>query len=176
MHFLMVLVSIKEDLIPALVGRTISDLDRKIFALPVKLGGMGIYNPVMNADAAFEASSLITRNLTNIICSQEKDLENYDLEGVKRAVEEVKMMKNESQQDDLREVMDNVNDKMKRILQLAQEKGVGSWLTARPTKSLGFALSKQEFRDSICLRYGWRVPNTSSHCQCGKKNDLDHTL
>ena len=91
-------------------------------------------------------------------------------------MEEVKMMKNESQQDDLREVMDNVNDKMKRILQLAQEKGDGSWLTARPTKSLGFALSKQEFRDSICLRYGWRVPNTPSHCQCGKKNDLDHTL
>ena len=90
-------VAIKYVLIPALVGRTISDLDRKIFALPVKLGGMGIYNPVMNADAAFEASSLITRNLTNIICSQEKDLENYDLEGVKRAVEEVKMMKNESQ-------------------------------------------------------------------------------
>ena len=86
------------------------------------------------------------------------------------------MLKSESQQNELTEVMENVCDKMKRIIQLAQEKGVGSWLTARPTKSLGFALSKQEFRDSICLRYGWRVPNTPSHCQCGKKNDLDHTL
>ena len=137
---------------------------------------MGIYNPVRNADAAFQASALITSNLTNIICRQEKDLLNYDMELVKRSIDTVKNMKTESQQDDLKEVIDNVSDKMKRIIQLAQEKGVGSWLTARPTKSLGFVLSKQEFRDSICLRYGWRVPNTPSHCQCGKKNDLDHTL
>ena len=57
-----------------------------------------------------------------------------------------------------------------------QEKGAGSWLTTRPIKSLGFCLNKQEFRDSICLRYGLRVPNTSSPCLCGKKNDIDHAL
>ena len=72
--------------------------------------------------------------------------------------------------------MDLVGNKMKRILELSQEKGAGSWLTTVPTKSLGFSLNKQEFRDSICLRYGWRVPNTPSHCQCGKKNDGDHAL
>ena len=65
---------------------------------------------------------------------------------------------------------------MKRILQLSQEKGAGSWLTVIPTKSHGFTLNKREFRDSICLRYGWRVPNTPSYCQCGEKNDVDHTL
>ena len=59
---------------------------------------------------------------------------------------------------------------------MAQEKGSGSWLAAIPIKSMGFTLNKQEFRDSVCLRYGWRVPNTPSHCQCGKKNDIDHTL
>ena len=39
-----------------------------------------------------------------------------------------------------------------------------------------YVLNKQEFRDSICLRYGWRIPNTPAYCQCGKKNDIDHTL
>ena len=65
---------------------------------------------------------------------------------------------------------------MQRTLTLSQEKGAGSWLTTNPTKSLGFALNKQQFRDSVCLRYGWRVPNTPSHCQCGKKYDIDHAM
>ena len=49
-------------------------------------------------------------------------------------------------------------------------------MSASPIKSLGFVLNKQEFRDSICMRYGWNIPDTPAYCQCGKKNDLDHTL
>ena len=49
-------------------------------------------------------------------------------------------------------------------------------MSAMPINSLGFTLNKQEFRDSICLRYGWSIPDTPSYCQCGKKNDIDHTL
>ena len=45
-----------------------------------------------------------------------------------------------------------------------------------PIKSLGFVLNKQEFRDSICLRYGWNIPDTPAYCQCGSKNSIDHTL
>ena len=37
-------------------------------------------------------------------------------------------------------------------------------------------LNKQEFRDSVCLRYGWKIANTPSHCSCGEKNDIDHIL
>ena len=36
--------------------------------------------------------------------------------------------------------------------------------------------NKQEFRDSVSLRYGWNIPDTPSFCQCGKENDLDHPL
>ena len=167
--------AIREDLIPALIGRTVTDNERRILALTVKLGGMGIFNPVTTADAEFEASALITRNLTEIICRQERDLRNYDKERVSDTIKEIKILKNERQLNCLQEVNDLIDDKMKRILQLSQEKGAGSWLTVIPTKSHGFTLNKREFRDSICLRYGWRVPNTPSYCQCGKKNDVDHT-
>ena len=70
--------AIRNTLIPALVGRQISDLERKIFALPVKLGGMGLYDPTSTAESEFKASTEITANLTNIIRRQEKDLRNYD--------------------------------------------------------------------------------------------------
>ena len=73
-------------------------------------------------------------------------------------------------------VKSQVNDDLKRCLELAREKGTGSWLTALPITSLGYVLNKQDFRDSLCLRYGWKIPNTPSICGCSKKNDVDHTL
>ena len=168
--------SIREKLLPALVGRSLSDEERKIFSLPVKLGGMGIYNPTKTADNEFAASTRITANLTDVICKQEQDFSNYNKDGVTATIKEVKIQKDQEHLDLLREILDNADNKTKRILELAQEKGAGSWLTARPSKSLGFALNKQQFVDSICLRYGWRISNTPSHCQCTKKNDIDHTL
>ena len=63
-----------------------------------------------------------------------------------------------------------------RALKLAQEKGAGSWLTALPVQSLGFVLNKEEFRDSLCLRYGWQIPGIPSFCVCGEKNDINQTL
>ena len=168
--------AIRGKLIPAIVGRSISDMERKIFALPVRLGGMGIYDPTTTADAEFMASSRITRNLTDIIHRQEKDLQNYDKEGVSTTIKEIKAEKVEGQLQQLNEVLELTDGKTTRILQLLQEKSAGLWLTARPIKSLDYDMNKQMFRDALCIRYGWRVPGTPSHCQCGKKNDIDHAL
>ena len=72
--------------------------------------------------------------------------------------------------------MNMVDDTMKRNMELAQEKGAGAWLTTVPIQSLGFALNKQQFRDALCLRYGWKVPHTSNYCHCKKENSIDHAL
>ena len=74
------------------------------------------------------------------------------------------------------ELLTHVNEKEKRLLDLAMEKGAGAWLNTSPIKSLGYVLNQREFRDSICLRYGWSIPDTPAYCQCGQKNSLDHTL
>ena len=37
-------------------------------------------------------------------------------------------------------------------------------------------MNKEEFVDSIRLRYGWHIPNTASECGCGKRNNLNHAL
>ena len=65
---------------------------------------------------------------------------------------------------------------MHRNLELNQEKGTGLWLTATPKQSAGYTLNKQEFRDSICLRYGWSIPNTPAFCECSKENSINHAL
>ena len=166
---------IREKLIPALVGRTISDVERRIFALPVRLSGLGIADPTKSSDE-FSASTDITENLTRIICNQESDFTNYDIEEVKARIAEVKVAKEERLCSELEEITEMVDDKMRRVLELLQEKGSGAWLTSLPVQSLGYTLNKQEFRDSVCLRYGWNIPNTPSYCQCKAENDVNHAL
>ena len=74
-------------------------------------------------------------------------------------------------------IVDSTCDPMlKRCMEFNKEKGAGSWLTALPLKDQGYCLNKQEFRDAVSLRYGWRIPNTPQYCGCGKKNNIDHTL
>ena len=58
---------------------------------------------------------------------------------------------------------------------LNKEKGAGSWLTALPLKDHGYCLNKQEFRDAVSLRYGWRIANTAIFCACGKENSINHS-
>ena len=48
-------------------------------------------------------------------------------------------------------------------------KGSSIWLTSLP-------LEVHEFRDALCLRYGWTIPNTPLSCICGTKFDVDHVL
>ena len=66
--------------------------------------------------------------------------------------------------------------KFKKVLELASEKGASSWLTALPIKKHGFALTKQAFRDALCIRYGWTPDRLPSHCYCGATFTTTHAF
>ena len=168
--------AIREKLIPALIGRKISDLERRIFALPVRHGGIGISNPTTTAEIEYNISATITDDLTKTIIAQAKDFSNFDHALTIETTKRMKTFKEDSLRLELEAILVDCNDQMKRNLLLAQEKGAGSWLTALPIKALGFTLNKQEFKDSIYMRYGWDIPNTPNFCHCKKKNDVDHAL
>jgi hypothetical protein len=168
--------AISEKLIPALVGRKISDVNRRILALPVRHGGMGISNPSKTSDHEFQASVRITKSLTTILYRQEKDFTNYEKKEVEKEVKLVKAEKEDRMRREIEDIQNNLDERSNRILELSQESGVGAWLNAPPIQSLGYTLNKQEFRDSVCLRYGWPISNTPTYCQCKEKNSIDHTL
>ena len=63
----------------------------------------------------------------------------------------------------------------RRYLETSQEKGASSWLSALPIKRLGYGLNKQDFRDAVSLRYGWKIKGVPNIC-CGKQYDIDHAL
>ena len=101
---------------------------------------------------------------------------NYNDEDALQRVKDANAKKEGELKQKYEELMQRTEGKEKRLIELAKEKGAGAWLNAIPIKALGYVLNKQEFRDSVCLRYGWQIPDTPSYCQCGKKNDVDHTM
>ena len=68
-----------------------------------------------------------------------------------------------------------MSTKQARHIALASEKGASTWLSALPIEQYGFVLNKQEFHDSIALRYNFHIPNRSNTCICGAQNTEDHS-
>ena len=63
-----------------------------------------------------------------------------------------------------------------RLVNQSRDKGASSWLNAMPLADQGLALNKQEFRDSLRLRYGLPLVDLPSHCICGDKFTVGHAL
>ena len=61
---------ISNDFVPSLFGSKVKDLVRRLIALPPKLGGMGITNPIEIANDEYENSIRLTQNFTKMIINQ----------------------------------------------------------------------------------------------------------
>jgi len=168
--------TIRHKFIPSIVGREVSDLERRMIALPVRCGGLGISNPVVTANKEYAVSKMVTDNLTKVIISQDKSLENYAGWEVNERVKLLKAEKETNLKNEMKEIAEEMDGNTKRCFMLAQEKGAGSWLTVLPIHSLGYTLNKEEFLDSIRLRYGWLIPNIPSFCVCEAENTINHAL
>ena len=169
---------IRDEFIPAICGRDISDTERRLFALPYRLGGLGIVNPVESADAEYERSKIITSELTSMIFAQEEDYSKFSQEEAKKAKAMAMSEKEKTLKDEQSAILQSVDvdAKLHRLISAASEKGASAWLSALPLQRLGYLLNKQEFRDSIALRYGWPIKDMPKFCACGKDNSIDHAL
>ena len=168
--------AIRNRLLTALVGHQLSDLERSMVALPVKLGGLGISNPVLVADCEYQSSRSISSSLTNLIVNQVDSFSDLDLVSVVQVKKGVVKQKEERLQQEYNQIQEQLPALQKRALEFAQEKGASSWLSCIPVQTAGYTLNKDEFRDSVSLRYGWKLKSIPKHCACGKNSDVDHLL
>ena len=65
---------------------------------------------------------------------------------------------------------------LQRARELACLKGASSWLTVLPLDDHAFSLHKGDFRDAVCLRYGWSLPHLPTECICGASFAVDHAF
>ena len=151
-------------------------VERKLWSLPVRMGGMGISIPSQISDEQYENSRMINEKLTSKVLGQHKIYEDINTE-VNKAKSTIKAKKNERHQALLEEITSQmVNDEKLKALEASQEKGASSWLNALPLKTQGFLLDKQSFRVAIFTRYGIPHKRLPSHCVCGAKFSLEHAL
>ena len=71
---------IRDQLIPALVGREVSDAERQKLALPLRHGGLGLIDPQETAKMEYKHSTQITNKLTAKIYTQKLDLDYNPLD------------------------------------------------------------------------------------------------
>ena len=69
-----------------------------------------------------------------------------------------------------------LSTELQRAREFACLKGAFSWLTVLPLDEHGFSLHKGDFRDAVCLRYGWSLPHLPTECICGASFTVDHAF
>ena len=142
-------VHIHEKLLPALLpAQDISDDLRKVFSLPIRMGGLGIQNPALVSAAEYENSVLVTRQLADAIFVQDSKLEMNENERL-TAVSTVKKRREVFFGSLSSEIQDECSELLCWLLKLSSEKGASAWLSTLPLKELGFRMNKQQFEDAL---------------------------
>ena len=153
-----------------------NDTERDLLALPVRLGGLGIRNPVRAADEEYCASMAVSNPLVKLITSQTPKYTDEVIVDQMNAKASIKAKRRHSQKCDADRLSQSLSFPLKLAVDLAKEKGVSNWLTVLPIEEHGFTLHKRAFRDAICLRYGWVPAQVPVNCACGTSFSVQHAL
>ena len=168
---------IRSRLIPAWTGRAPpSDLERELFALPARLGGLGIVNPASSLSKEFSASRSISAPLSHLI-EHQQSVYPWEIQDAQLSVkQDVCRQRSDDSKSAAATVKSTLSNALKRAVDLAQERGASTWLTSLPLEEFGFSLHKGAFRDALSLRYGWLPSNTLTYCACGAHFTVEHSL
>ena len=169
--------SIRLHLLPSLTGKcAFSDVERRLISLPSRLGGLGIIDPCVSSASQFSASKRVTGPLVSLLLEQNSEFTvgvlNEQL-SLKRAIH----LENHRRYEELASSLHPLLPAdLQRARELACLKGASSWLTVLPLDEHGFSLHKGDFRDAVCLRYGWPLSHLPSDCVCGASFTVDHAF
>ena len=141
-------------------------------SLPCSAGGLGLINPTECASHFYENSVKLTNKLKNAIIAKQDLIDYTNRTG--RA--EISGSNRKHAKEALEIVYSRIENEMKRTLDLLQLKGTSAWLTCLPSREQNFYMNRNEFRDALCLRYGWHLKGMAQTCECGAANDIDHAL
>ena len=139
--------AISDVLIPALLEHQVTETERDLLALPVRMGGLGLVNPVNQSRQEYEASIKATAPFVKQIVKQAVEPPND--EDVADAQRCVRQEKADSARRGLKYVTKSLPLRTQRAVEFTKEKGASCWLSVIPLKEMNFTLNKKEFRDAI---------------------------
>ena len=165
---------INNNFLPTLLDSIVTDNERSLFQLPVRLGGLGI--PILSEIARehFESSKKITAPLVTIMILQGDTLPD-DIY-VKTLKLEEKMKREEKLKTKAAAIEQFLSPAELRAVSDAKDPGASKWLSAVPLEKYNFVLNKKKFRDAMNLRYGKDLKGLPSKCPCGQSFNMTHAL
>ena len=167
---------IRMNFLPALTGRPpLNNTERDLLSLPARLGGIGIVNP-SRCNHNYQSSMKITEPLQKAILSSSQTYSTDTVSEQYQNKRNTRKQLENSQRQLQEEIKKSSTPTFLRAIELAEEKGVSSWLTAVPLREYGFDLHKGAFRDAMALRYGWKPADLPTSCVCGSRFSVEHAL
>ena len=165
-------------LLPAITGQSaLSDVERELLALPSRLGGLGIINPVTSSDIQHLTSINISTPLMSLILQQSTTYPISCQESQRDCKRRAIKHKRELEQNRALDLVNKLPTSYQKALPFISEKGACIVLAhSSSTTEDGYALHKGAFRDALCLRYGWPPPLLPSHCVCGHHFTVEHAI
>ena len=149
-----------------------------IITLTPAEGGLGVPDLRFEAPQQFATSTLITAPLVHSITTQ-----SIFMVAGENSTEELKRqhqaLKTASVKSRMESVDSTLPSDLLRSVNQSRDKGSSLWLTAAPLVDQGLVLNKQEFRDSLRLRYNIKkmpLSDLPSKCACGENYTVCHAL
>ena len=127
------------------------------------------------ANFEYKDSRIITKQLTNLIINQDP-IYTVNSSEVSKLKSKIKAEKEERYKNILLTLEESFTRNQKRLNETNREKRVSNWLLVLPMVENGFDLTKQQFWDSITLRYGWSIANLRTTCACGSIYTIEHSM
>ena len=145
---------IRSHFIPSLTGRSPpDDTERGLLALPPRLGGLGLVNPVCLGSSEHPASLKVSHPLSAGILNQHPQSMEQITNARLEAKPKVRADKCQRSNTTASNVKSCLTSTAQRSMELTQEKGASCWLTALPIEHFGFHPHKSDSHDALALRY-----------------------
>ena len=169
--------TIRKVFIPKIFRKDVSNRERDLLSLSARLGGMGITNPTEEAEIASVNSIYVSDPLVRLVTRQEFALDPAALLAQIKTLRRDVDKRNDERHARKRKVI--LTDAPRDILvamDISSDKGSSNWVTAYPSYERHTDLSKGEFTDAVCLRYGWPILSIDADCACGTAFSVEHAL
>jgi hypothetical protein len=180
-HFVEVEQAISKELLPKILGRpSISVLERVLYALPAREGGMGIPDPSSKeTDGAFNTSRAASSHLIESLQTGTLfDVETHSRTR-KEAATTYRTEKQRHHTATAEALMGRLGPKQARAVQRIRDHNLSCLLTYFPQAANHTILDQYTFRDHLAIRYGTTPVHVQSRCDgCHDRPvfDLDHAL
>ena len=158
-------------------GVEVSAVERHLFVLPLRLGGLGICNPVSLVSHLFDSSVHGTEHLVKCIVG----LEIFELDSHFDHVSSNKLhyrhQLNIIFDEEFGRLLALFDPMQQRAILRARDGNISSWLSVLPLARSQFDLSVQEFRDGLALHYRKPLLSLPFVCDgCGAPFSVDHAF